>query len=189
MQFTPKSDAEFQQEAEERASKYLWPKDSIVDYEIKQAVEKTSKKGKTMIEIDVDVYNDKGDVLSLKDWLGEWNLFKLKHICEANGMEDAYANGLVHDFDLVGKTGKAKLGISKGAQKDDGSFYSDRNSIADFVKPLDAVKKDNDARAAKVDPELDDEIPFALILPAIGISSLALNHISELFGYAQGFIG
>lgn len=158
MQFQPKTDEQFATEATERANKYVWPAGSIVDYEIKGAIEKLSKKNKPMIEIDVDVYNAKGEALSLKDWLGEWSLFKLKHICDANGMEAEYKAGTVHDYDLVGKTGKAKLGIQKGEQRDDGSFFSDKNTIQDFLKP-DALAKAV-AKKAEIDKELDDSIPF-----------------------------
>lgn len=133
MQFTPKSEADFQQERDERVSKYLWPANSIVDYEIKSATEKTSKKGNLMIEADVDVYNEKGDAQTIRLWIGDWNLWLLKHICEGNDMSAQYQQGLVHDYDLVGKIGRAKLNVQKGGLKDDGTLFSDRNGIADFL--------------------------------------------------------
>lgn len=152
MKFTPKSDEQLNQEQTERLNKFVLPAGTVVDYEIKEAMNKVSKAGNDMIEIHVDVYNDKGDAIGIRDWIGEWNIHKLKRICEANGMLDRYEAGQVDDYDLVGKTGKAKLGIQKGTQKEDGSFYADRNNIQEYMKPVEPVTKG--------EPELNDSIPF-----------------------------
>ena len=158
MKFTPKSEDDFQQERDERASKYVWLNGSIVDYEIKSAIEKVSKKGNEMIEADIDVYNHLGEVQTIRVWLGEWNLFLIKHICEGNDLGAEYKAGQIYADDLVGKVGKAKLNIQKGAQKEDGTFYSDRNGIADFLlsDAQEVAKTREKTEAAK---HLDD-IPF-----------------------------
>jgi len=41
---------------------------------------------------------------------------------------------LVEAHDLVGETGKCKVGLSKGRQKDDGTFYADKNDIKEYLK-------------------------------------------------------
>lgn len=155
MRFEPKTEEQMEKEHAEAASRYLWPAGSIVDYEIKAATEKTSKAGKPMIELDVDVYNGSGDVLSLKDWLPASIPFKLKRICEANNMLDMYNAGHVPDYELVGKIGKAKLKVQKGSPKNDGSgdSYPDRNQIDEYLKPAAPIGNAADA-------ELNDEIPF-----------------------------
>jgi hypothetical protein len=156
MQFTPKTDSQFEQEEKERKERFLWPAGTIVDYEISSALEKLSKKGNQMIEVGVIIYNDKGENQQIVDYIGEWNLFKLKHICEANGMIERYEAGHVSDTDLYYKTGKAKIGIQKGQQKDDGSFYADKNFIQDYLK--DAVGKKVETK--KSDDVFFDDVPF-----------------------------
>jgi len=164
MQFTPKTDADFQQEETERKNKFVWPANSVVDYEIKSATEKLSKKGKDMIEADVDVYNAAGEAQTIRVWLGEWNLWLVKHICEGNGLLAEYESGNVHDYDLIGKTGKAKLNIQKGAQKEDGTFYPDKNGIADFLlnDEQQVAKTERKTALAKASGDFDfeDTVPF-----------------------------
>lgn len=159
MKFTPKSDAEFEKEKEERLAAYQpWTAGIVCDYEINSSVEKLSKTGKDMIEIKGKIYNAKGESKDFTDYLGSWNEYRLKRICEAGGILERYEAGQVDDYDLVGKNGKCKIGIQKGAQKDDGSFYGDKNIIQEYLKPDAAAAKP--AKQKLVDPELDDTIPF-----------------------------
>lgn len=157
MKFTPKNDQELADEERLRKEKYVWPAGSICDYEIESAIDKVSSKGNEMIEISVKVFNAEGKTQNIFDYLGEWNLFKLKHICEANNMADKYEAGDISSEDLYYKTGQCRLKIQKGAKKDDGTFYSDKNVIDDFLKSSGTVAT---KKAKPLDKELDDEIPF-----------------------------
>lgn len=154
MKFTPKSDDDFQKEDAERKAKYLWPAKTICDYSIEAAQEKISAKGNEMIQLNVKIFNAEGSEQIIIDYLGEWNLFKLKHICEANGLLEQYQAGNIGSDDLYYKTGKCVLNVQKGAKKDDGSFYPDKNGIQDYLKPIGAVA------SKATEHEIDDSIPF-----------------------------
>lgn len=153
MKFTPKSDEQFKALEEERKAQWQpWPAGSIVDYEILHCVAATSSKGNEMLKTDVRLFNDEGKQKDITIYLGDWNEYMLKRICEAGGIAERYEAGQVDDYDLIGKTGKCKLKIEKGAEKPDGSFYADKNAIAEVLKP--------DSESKKVDADLDDQIPF-----------------------------
>jgi hypothetical protein len=162
MRFTPKTDQQFEQEDKERKEKFLWPRGTLVDYEIISAVSKKSKKGNEMLELSVQVYSPEGMKQTITDYIGEWNLFKLKHICEANGMTAEYEAGEVDANLLYDKVGKAKLGVQKGGENPNGGNYPDRNTIDDYFKeatgaqPRQPITKTR----AEMENELNDQIPF-----------------------------
>lgn len=162
MRFKPKTDEQFEQEDKERKEKLLWPANTIVDYEIQSAVSKTSKKGNEMLEVAIRVYNAAGDKQTIHDYIGEWNLFKLKHICEANGMLAEYEAGEIDADLLYDKVGKAKLGVQKGGENPNGGNYPDRNIIVDYLKEATGKAVSNPVTKSKAEQEneLSDTIPF-----------------------------
>lgn len=163
MRFTPKNDEQIAQEEKERKEKFLWPAKTVCSYEIEGAIEKTSKNGNEMIQLSVKVYRDDGAEQVIHDYIGDWNVFKLKHICEQNGLADKYAAGEIHDLDMFHKTGRCVLNVQKGGPKDDGSFYADKNGIQDYLVTGDSAVDSSAKKTAKAQKEareLDDEIPF-----------------------------
>lgn len=152
MRVTPKTDEQYEAEQAERLEKYKpWPAGSIVDYEILHADDTKSKAGNDMIKVDVRIFNAEGKTKDLTDYIGEWNDYKLKRI-----NPERYEAGLVEAFDLIGKTGKCKLGIQIGGLKDDGTRYADKNEIKEYLKHDEPVQK----RIKALDDELSDSIPF-----------------------------
>lgn len=143
---TPKTDEQFDAiEAERKAKRLPWPVDTICDYEILNAKDSVSSKGNEMIIADVRVFNAKGEQKDLTDYIGEWNEYKLKRI-----NPERYEAGQVDAEDLIGKTGKCKLGLQKGQSKGtydtDGKeeFYPDKNDIKEYLKvevPVEDVTK------------------------------------------------
>lgn len=151
MRITPKTDEQHAAEEAERLAQFKpWPKGTICDYEILHADEKESKAGNPMIVADVRVFNAEGKSKDLTDYIGEWNEFKLKRI-----NPERYEAGQVDAIDLIGKTGKCKLGIQVGGLKDDGTRYADKNTIQEFLKHDGPVQKSIKA----LDDELNDA-PF-----------------------------
>lgn len=148
MQFTPKTDAQFVQEEKERKEKYLWPSNSICDYEVNHSLEKIGDYG-NYIELGLTIYNDKGEKQTIKDFLGGESK-KLKQYCEANSID--YDAGNIEEHQLDGKSGKCMIGVRKGKKKDDGTFYGDSNNIISYLKPA--------GTKAKSDLPFDDDIPF-----------------------------
>lgn len=149
MKITPKTDEEIEAEKAANLSKYTpWPAGTVCDYEIKEAIDTTSKAGRDMIKAHIDCYNDKGDVKSITVYFGDWNDY---HFSRIN--RERYEAGQVEAIDLEGKTGKCVLGIEKGGLKDDGTRYADKNNIREFLKPAAPINSD-------IPFELDDEIGF-----------------------------
>jgi hypothetical protein len=164
MKFTPKTDDQFEKEEKERKEKFLWPAGTVVDYQIISAETKVSSGKKTageeMLELAIEIYNDKGDKQTIREWIGSWNLFMLKAICESNGMLDAYEAGDVNAFDLYDKTGKVILKIEKGQPNPNGGNYPDKNKIDKFLKEAPSKAIPTKVTQAQTERELDDEIPF-----------------------------
>ena len=119
MQFTPRTEKEL---AESRLMKK-----GVYDFEILDALEKTSKAGNTMIELKVKVSNGNGGRV-LADYLLAETPEKLLHCASACGMADRYETGSLSDGDFRGKRGKLKLTVEKGK-----NGFPDRNVVADYV--------------------------------------------------------
>lgn len=150
MKFTPKTEKEI---AEEK----LLP---VGDYpfQISAAEDYVSKAGNEMIKAEVRVFKPDGNFLLVDDYLGEFMMHKILHLCQATGLEDDYNAGLIKPENLVGKTGQLKLSI----QKDKTGQYPDRNSIKDYIVGADLKipKTDLDKLIDGDKDDLADEIPF-----------------------------
>jgi hypothetical protein len=140
MKFKPKSEAEIK-------SANLWPKGEY-PFEIMEAEEQTDKNGNDMLKLKVAIFNDDGNRRVIFDYVSnEWMAHKFVHLCDACGLLKDYETGELEPFDLVGKTGKAKVGI----KIDKTGQYDDSNNIMDYVAGGKvSVKKE----------EENDDIPF-----------------------------
>lgn len=131
MKFQPKTEREI-------AEAGLWPKGDY-QFEILEAEETTSNSGNEMIKMKVKVYNDQGRSQNIFDYIVAGVMeHKLRHLCEAAGLLAEYEQGEIEAYQLVGKTGYCKVGISK----DKSGQYADRNGITDYLvdTPVDAAK-------------------------------------------------
>ena len=141
MKFTPKSEAEIK-------SANLWPKGEY-PFEIMESEEQTDKNGNDMLKLKVSIFNDAGNRRVIFDYVSnEWMAHKFVHLCDACGLLKDYETGELEPFDLVGKTGKAKVGV----KIDKTGQYDDQNNIQDYIVDGSTAKKD------AVDD--GDEIPF-----------------------------
>lgn len=155
MRFTPKSNEEI-----EKAQAARGPfRPGVYDFEVIDAVEKTSQGGNDMIEIDIKVYGDGGDFKKVRDWLLEKIEYRLRHFAETVGLVSEYEAGELHAFDMIGKSGKVKLGIEKGT-----GSYPDRNKVTDYAPDENGVKAQKPAAqrqmATASSDGYDDTIPF-----------------------------
>src|SRR3954463_12494217 len=125
MKNTVRSEAEAQQ-----VSKIEPIPDGWYDSRINTAIEKLSKYGKDMIELEHHVSDAKGNVRTVRDWLlnNERSAAKLRHICEAVGALDHYESGEISQDDFPGHDVQVKIGIQKGTR----AFPGDRNVIEDY---------------------------------------------------------
>lgn len=155
MKFKPKTEEEIENEK-------LWPAGEY-DFEILaegQAFGKecltcdtASKAGNDMIQLVVRVYDEEGNTQTLLDYLLESIAYKLRHCADATDLLHKYDAGELSALDLIGKTGKCKIGI----QKDKDGKYADKNFIRDYVKREDLAGRVPPAQLSKT---LNDEIPF-----------------------------
>lgn len=168
--FTPKSEAAFKVEEQERAESLLWEIGQY-PFEVTNAFNKVSAEkfddegnyksgGKAMIELRINIFNDEGKFQSLLDFLlpdGPF-AFKLRHAAYACGLGANYESGDIDVLDFKGKTGIVKVGIQKAQ-----NGYPARNNILDYIldeaasAQYSAVKTD---KAQKETPPFDDEIIF-----------------------------
>jgi hypothetical protein len=161
MQVTPYSEKQI-------AEMNLWPKGEY-PFSIVAAEQKTSKKGNEMIVLSVQIFNAEGRVRTLNDYLLDMPemAHKLRHAAVVCGLEDKYNAGTLEPFDFVDKTGVAKVGIQKSKDEQ----YADKNVINDYLaadasKPVPVPQQSAAA-------ELNDEIPFAILLP-LGFALLSV---------------
>lgn len=118
MQFASKTEQQIQEESLIPAGEY--------DFTVQEAVEKKSKAGNDMIQIDMDVYvGDRSR--PMKDWLMESMAYKLRHFCYGVGLSAKYDAGTLTAQDCVGKSGKVKI-----VQKQNGD-YGLQNNVKDYI--------------------------------------------------------
>lgn len=145
MRITPRTEKEI-------AELNLWAP-GVYSFQIGSATDEVSKAGNEMIKLAVNVYNAEGTCKIVYDYLLETIPHKIRHLCEACGLLDKYESTTIYAQDFEGKTGDLKLAI----QKDKGSQYPDKNTIADYInKPIDTTGKG----APKDNNTFDDSIPF-----------------------------
>jgi len=138
MKFTPKT--------EEQISKEKLLPDGDYPFEIAKAVDKTSKAGNEMIELNIRVFKSDGSFIFVNDYLLESMLYKLLHAANACGLTRQYEQGLLVANDFVGKQGYLTLKTDPG--KGD---FGPKNVVKDYIK--------SDA-AAKPAPVEEDDIQF-----------------------------
>lgn len=140
MKFTPKTNEEL--------SELGLIKDGIYNFEVLESAQQLSKSGNEMIKVKLGVWDSKGVMRVIFDYLLEAMPHKLHHFCETTGLKDKYNIGELNAEDCLHKSGKVHITIEKGKEKSEGGFYPDKNSVKDYVK-----------EDKKVDL-LNDEIPF-----------------------------
>lgn len=164
MRITPKTEEQIKEE-----SNVNWPAgeyefevvpDATLGQNMVYTKDDTSAKGNDMIVLVLRVYNAKGQSRIIIDYLLEAMAFKLRHACEACGLLAKYQGGELHAHDFVGKTGKLKLKIQPAKGE-----YKEKNVVDDYIVSANAhtVAKGNGFQPQA--EALDDEIPFALLLP------------------------
>lgn len=119
MKFTPRSDEELSK---------AFPKGEY-PFEVVGAVDKTSKSGNDMIELNLAIYHPNGKQARVFDYLLEVMEFKLKHFCQAVGLLHLYEKGTFGADDAFGRSGKCIIDIQPAK---DG--YPEKNIVKDYVK-------------------------------------------------------
>lgn len=133
---------EFQPKEEKDLKNFdLLPDNSIYDFDVLKAIEKKSKQGNDMIEINIGLYVTESIGPRIFDYLLPSMEAKLRHFCDTVGLLREYESGRLNAEMCDGRSGKVKIGIQKGKPKPgtDGN-YPDKNVVKDYVcrpaKPL-----------------------------------------------------
>lgn len=143
MRFAPKNDNELNNFDLFPAGEY--------DFSVIKAEDETSKAGNEMIKIEIDIYSSAGTKTRVFDYLLEAIAYKLKHFCQAVGLEKEYEEGTLTANMCCNRSGRCLVLI----QKDKSGEYPDKNVIKDYCKS----KKIS--VASKMNLDIDDsEIPF-----------------------------
>lgn len=157
----------FDPRGEEELQRAMLLPEGLYDFTVNKAIEKTSKSGNLMIELDMTVYLDSRPMY-VRDWLMvglERQLYKVLHFCRSVGLAEKYQAGELNDHDCVGRSGKLKLGVNEG---DRGPQNSVKDYIVDDLAGADNLE--NYPSPASFDSPLpvsakqtfdaDDSIPF-----------------------------
>jgi hypothetical protein len=127
----------------------------IYHFEVKEATEGFSQgSGMPRIALIVKVWDKNGREKIIFDYLTTSLLYKIKHFCDATGLEKVYESGKFSASDCTGKSGKCKIKI------DSQEGYQPKNSVADYVAAdKDVVEMPLSSFKSK-DELTDDDIPF-----------------------------
>lgn len=122
MEFTPIGN---EKETEE-LSEELFPEGEY-EFRVAYAKNDVSKSHNEMITLAIHVFKN-GEYVQVYDYLLEAMMFKLKHFCEATGLEKEYASGTLTAKMCVGKSGRCKVVV----QHDKNGKWKDKNAIEDY---------------------------------------------------------
>lgn len=137
MNFAPKTE-------EELNANNIFKK-GIYDFEVYRAVDKISKSGNEMIELELKVFASDGEQTHVFDYLLEAMGYKLKHFCEATGLSDIYQSGNLTADMCSGRAAKCTLEIEPKT-----SNYAEKNKVKDY----------HPADMATAPPSEDADCPF-----------------------------
>lgn len=138
-------------EQEAKAEQFSAWDTGIYDFEVIAAIEKVSKKGNPMFELELTLFKPNGATRKCKAWIvmTEGMRWQLRHFCNATGLAEKYASGNLADRDLVGRTGSAQVGINDNGY----------NCVDDWVAGDVEVKGKPDPSYSAGDDD-DSDIPF-----------------------------
>ena len=121
-------------------------------FTILEAEQVTSKSGKEMLKLKLNVHSDDGNDYHVYDYVSpEFMAFKFRHFFYAIGAGQAYEAGTVDVDSLVGREGWCEVGHQKGK---DG--YKTKESISDYLTESDKSKP----VPAPAKPDNTDDVPF-----------------------------
>ena len=158
MEFDPQSEQEIK-------SKMCWPPGEY-DFEIVKGEDTTSKKGNSMIALELRVFHpEREHPKVLRDWLVGAMELKLNRFCRAVGLFDEYQSGQLTGFACEGRSGRLKLTVEPNAE------YGDRNAVKDYIPVGEVSSKNGEvvqgvpasqtkAALARDNGLSEDDIPF-----------------------------
>lgn len=145
----------FKPMTEEEFSTYKLLEEGDYEFEVVKSTRKTSKSGNAMAELNIGVWDKEGKQYFIYDYLVfsnvPLNIKKIKHFCDAVGLQDQYKQGIIPDA-LEGNSGKVSIGTKDKESNGNGGFYPAKNFVIDYIS--------SNSKKEKTDNFIDDELPF-----------------------------
>lgn len=142
--------------------------DGIYDFEVIRSKPKMSHAGNPMAELNIKFWDKNGKIHTLFDNLVfstvPLNIRKIKHFCDATGLQDYYSRGELPE-ELGGYSGKFKITTQLGQLipmdrlngKAHGSKYPDKNVVEDYILLENDISK---TERTSEKNSFDDDLPF-----------------------------
>lgn len=124
------------------------------EFEVVKSTRKVSKAGNPMAELQIKIWDKQGGEHFIFDYLVfstvNLNIKKIKHFCDAVGLEKQYLQGQIPE-DLARYVGKLDLGTQEQQVNPNGGFYPKKNIVIDYIeRPKDGAS----------DSFIDSDLPF-----------------------------
>lgn len=127
-------------------------------FEVLKSEGKISSTGNPMNDISLGLHGN-NQIGNVRDFLvfsdKNLNIRKIKHFCDATGLQEEYKKGQIRDS-FLGLTGEVDIDIEEKQSNGKGGFYPEKNIVVDYVK--NPTKQA--APELKAEPAFDDDIPF-----------------------------
>lgn len=132
--------------------------EGFYDFEVVKSTRKTSKSGNPMAELNINVWDKEGKQHLIFDYLVfstvPLNIKKVKHFCDAVGLQDQYKQGQIPE-ELERYCGKVLIGIQEEKPNPNGGCWPKKNIVVDYLK------SDKESSKKPIESnELNDDIPF-----------------------------
>lgn len=149
-------------------------REGVYDACIEKFEGKLSSNGNRMIVFDLNVYDENGNMHSVKDFIALTSkmTWKLRHHCVSAGLEKEFMDKTWRPHLSIGKMVKVKIIVQPGQEipfeklngKPTGSTYPSRNSVDDYISDAVVTSAKNSSSPDPSDPrfngDLNDDLPF-----------------------------
>lgn len=124
------------------------------DFIVIRAIEKISKSGNQMIELQLKFWDKNGMTHLIFDYLVSLPsmMYKVKHFCDAVGLTKEYEEGKFEIHSCESRTGQLDLTIQEAKPNPKGGTFSPKNAVKDYIK--------SDIKNVPDDKFTDNEVPF-----------------------------
>lgn len=144
---------------EEIQSMFLLP-EGTYQFVVTKAEDAMSKSNNEMIKLTLKIMDKSGREHTVYDYLLEAMEFKLKHFCDATGLEKEYQSDMLLAKHCEGKSGMVDIIVQKGQPNPAGGNYADKNSVKDYIKRTSGQKTQNELLNQSINNDFNDEVPF-----------------------------
>lgn len=142
----------------------------VYNFEVLSSTRKISKSGNPMAELQLHVWDKNGKTHIIFDYLVfssiALNIKKVKHFCDATGLQVEYAKGEIPE-NLERYCGEVQIGTQEEQPRQGGGFYPKKNIVIDYCYQNNIVnehiksKREEATSTEKKDEFIDDiDIPF-----------------------------